>query len=1037
MTLTETFIRRPVATTLVMTTFLLFGIISYVLLPTADLPEVSYPTIQVTANLPGASPETMASSVATPLEKEFSDINGLVFMNSNSFQGTTTVNLQFSLDRSIDAAAQDVQAAVNNAILPSEMPQQPSITKTNAAEQPILYLALFSDMLPLIEVNRYAETFLARRISMVDGVSQVLIYGEKLYSARVQVDPKALATRKIGLDKVVSAVSAANVNTPAGLVENAHEALTLQPQGQLMKAAFYNPVIVAYQNDRPVRIQDLGQAVDGVDWKRGGAWWKGRPAIVLAIKRQPGANTIKTVGLILDLLPVARQQIPPSVELETIYDQSVSIRESVADVQFTLAMAVALVVLVVLLFLKNLSATIITSLAVPLSMIATFVVLYKLRYSLDNLSLMALTLAVGFVVDDAIVMLENIFRHMEMGKSRLQAALDGAREIGFTIISMTLSLAVVFLPVVLMSGMVGRILNEFAITITMAILVSGVVSLSLTPMLASRFLKEARKPGAAAGGEDLEEKAAHEGGFIWRPLVWLYHGLLRFCLRHRLLTMTVFFALLYGTYHLFMVVPTGFIPSEDRGMIFGMTLADEGISYEAMAQHTNAVAAVISEEPDVEGVMSIVGAGMSAINSSIIFAKMTPTKERKTSPEDLIQRLRPKTYLVPGLLTFLQNPPPIELSAQHTNAPYQYTLQSPETEELYASSQQFLERMRELREVIDANSDLMNNSPQLVVDIDRDRASALGITASQLEDALYSSFADRQVCYIYASEDTYKVKVELLPEYQREAGDVHWIYLPSRKGDMVPMGQVGLLRRQLGPLQINHVGQLPSVSLSFNIAPGFTLGEATKAVHQLAQEVLPPTVTGSFKGQAEEFENSMSSLYLLIVLALAVIYIILGILYESFIHPITILAGLPSAAFGALLTLYFFGAELNLYGMVGILMLIGIVKKNAIMMIDFALEAEREQHLSPREAIYQGAVVRFRPIMMTTVAAFAGILPIALGLGAGGDSRQPLGLAVCGGLVVSQVVTLLMTPVIYTYFDQLQSWLGRKGKKGATPEAAA
>ncbi len=591
-----------------------------------------------------------------------------------------------------------------------------------------------------------------------------------------------------------------------------------------------------------------------MDWKRGGAWWKGRPAIVLAIKRQPGANTIKTVGLILDLLPVARQQIPPSVELETIYDQSVSIRESVADVQFTLAMAVALVVLVVLLFLKNLSATIITSLAVPLSLIATFVVLYKLRYSLDNLSLMALTLAVGFVVDDAIVMLENIFRHMEMGKSRLQAALDGAREIGFTIISMTLSLAVVFLPVVLMSGMVGRILNEFAITITMAILVSGVVSLSLTPMLASRFLKEARKPGAAAGGEDLEEKAAHEGGFIWRPLVWLYHGLLRFCLRHRLLTMTVFFALLYGTYHLFMVVPTGFIPSEDRGMIFGMTLADEGISYEAMAQHTNAVAAVISEEPDVEGVMSIVGAGMSAINSSIIFAKMTPTKERQTSPEDLIQRLRPKTYLVPGLLTFLRTRAHRTIG-QLTTSRTSTNPAAPETESTMLS-QQFLERCGAAR-FIDANSDQMTTA-QWVVDKDRDRPRP-GHHRSQLETPSTPASRDRRCATSMPTEDTYQSRWNTcrVPTGSR---DVHKELPATRKGDMVPMGQVGLLRRQLGPLQINHVGQLPSVSLSFNIAPGFTLGEATKAVHQLAQEVLPPTVTGSFKGQAEEFENSMSSL---------------------------------------------------------------------------------------------------------------------------------------------------------------------------------
>lgn len=1026
MNFTETFIRRPVMTTLVMISLLLFGVIGYFFLPTSDLPSVNYPTIQVTASLPGASPETMASAVATPLEKEFSDINGLTFMNSTNFMGNTTINLQFSLDRNIDAAAQDVQSAISKAILPSEMPNPPTYKKTNAAEQPILYLALTSKVLPMTDVNYYAETFLSRRVSMVSGVSQVLVYGEQLYAARVQMDPKALATRGISLDKVVDAVSAANVNLPSGLVENSDQSYTLKPQGQLMRAKFYNPVIIDYKQDRPVRVQDLGLAVDGVDWKRGGCWWKGEKAIVLAVKRQPDANTIAVVDAISKVLPSARKQIPPSIDIAVMYDQSVSIRESVHDVKFTLLLAVALVILVVFLFLKNFSATLITSLAVPLSLIATFAVMYELNFSLDNLSLMALTLAVGFVVDDAIVMLENIFRHMEMGKSRLQAAMDGAKEIGFTIISMTLSLSVVFLPIIFMSGMVGRILYEFAITITMAILVSGFVSLSLTPMMASRYLKEIKR-------KDKQGKP-QEGGPLWRGMVVLYEWSLKLCLKHRVLTMVAFFALLAGTAHYFMIIPKGFIPSEDRGYIFGMTLAGEGISFEGMSQKSNALAAIIAQDPAVEGVMPVVGANMAAMNSSILFVLLKERDLRTAGPDQVIARLRPKLFMIPGIMAFLQNPPPIELSVQQTKAPYQYTLQSPETEVLYDSSFKLLQKMKALPEIIDVNSDLMISSPQLSVDIDRDRSSTLGITAQQIENALYSSFADRRVSYIYASDNTYKVIVELLPEYQRNVDDLSWLYLTSRKGTMVPLGEIVDFKKILGPLQINHVGQLPSVTMSFNTRPGVALGDATTAVQKIAAEVLPATVTGSFKGQAEEFEKSMTSLYWLLLLALAVIYLILGILYESFIHPITILAGLPSAALGALITLHIFGAELNLYAFVGIIMLVGIVKKNAIMMIDFALEAERKEGKAPLDAIYEGALVRFRPIMMTTVAAFVGILPIAIGFGAGGEARQPLGLAVCGGLVVSQAVTLLITPVIYTYFDELQNWLGRKKKTAPQTE---
>ncbi|MEW5914196.1 MAG: efflux RND transporter permease subunit [Thermodesulfobacteriota bacterium] len=1021
MQFTETFIRRPVMTTLVMISLLLFGVIGYILLPTSDLPPVDYPTIQVRAYLPGANPETMASAVATPLEKQFSDIQGLTFMNSTNFQGNTNINLQFDLSRNVDAAAQDVQAAIAATVLPSAMPNQPTYRKVNAAQQPVLYLVMSSDFLPMTEVTYYAETFLSRRISTVQGVSQVIVYGEKLYAARVQLDPKALATRGIGIGQVAAAVSAANQNQAAGLVEDEHQALTLEPQGQLMRAKLFNPVIVSYQAGGPVRIADLGRAIDGVEWKRGGAWWKGKPSIILAIKRQPGANTVQVVESILHLLPTARQQIPPAVDLEVMYDQSITIKESVSDVKFTLMLAVALVVLVVFLFLKNLSATVITSLAVPLSLIATFAVMYACKFNLDTISLMALTLAVGFVVDDAIVMLENIFRHLEMGKTRLQAALDGAREIGFTIISMTLSLAVVFLPVVFMSGMVGRILNEFAVTITMAILVSGLVSLTLTPMLASRFLRETK---GDAGGDPL-----NEGGRLWRGLMAVYNTMLRWCLHHRLITIIISLVLLLGTVQLFRVIPKGFIPSEDQDYLIAFTLASEGISFKAMERHTNALAAIMAGDPAVEGVMPVVGVTyFGAMNNSVLIIKLKNRDKRTASADQVMNRLRPQLFSVPGIMCFLQNPPAIQLSVQQTNAPYQFTLQSAETEVLYKVSQQLLAKLQGLPQIRDVNSDLMINSPQLSIVMDRDRASTLGITAADIEDYLYSAFADRQISYIYASSDTYKVILELLPQYQRQATDLSSLYLATKAGKMVPLTEVASLERVLGPLQVNHVGQLPAVTISFNISPGVSLGTATDAVRRTAAEILPPTVNGSFRGQAEEFEKSMTSLYLLLALALAVIYLLLGVLYESFIHPITVLAGLPSAALGALLTLWLFGQEMNLYAMVGIIMLIGIVKKNAIMMIDFALEAERSKGLSTAESIYQGALIRCRPIMMTSVAAFAGILPIAIGVGAGGGARQGLGLAVCGGLVVSQLVTLLITPVIYTYLDQLQSWLGRRKK---------
>jgi len=1020
---TELFIRRPVMTTLVSVGMLLFGILGYFSLPTSDLPAVDYPTIQVAANLPGASPETMASAVATPLEREFTDISGLDSMSSTSVLGQTTITLQFKLDRSVDAAAQDVQAAISKAVLPSNLPQPPTYSKVNAADQPVLYLSLSSASLPLTTVDGYAETFVSRRISMVDGVAQVLIYGQQKYAVRARLDPRLLASRGIGLDQIDDAISAQNVDLPTGTLEGEHKALTLSAKGQLMKARLYEPLIVAYRQGMPVRLGELGEVVDGVEQDKMAAWWRGDRAIVLAVKRQPGANTITVVDSVRALFPEIRGQIPAAIKLDVLYDQSQSIRESVADMKFTLLLAVALVVMVVFMFLRNISATVITSLAVPMSLVTTFTVMWALGFSLDNISLMALTLSVGFVVDDAIVMLENVVRHMDMGKPPFRATLDGAREIGFTIISMTLSLAVVFLPMAFMAGMVGRLLYEFAVTISAAILLSGFVSLSLTPMLASRFLREKKGQAAlpsAAGAQAVCAAPAAKG-----LLECHYERALHFALRHRPATMLVFGLMLALTAWLFVAMPKGFIPSEDRGMFVAYNLADQGISFKGMSDHMLAVNRIISNDPAVEGAMPVVG-GMGAMNSGVIFVLLKSSSQRKDSPEEVIARLWPQVAQVPGIMTFMMNPPSIQVGAESGKAAYQYTLQAIETDTLYPAAQKFTQAMQGMESLRDVSSDLMVNDPQLSIQIDRDKAATLGVSAQAIEEALYSSYASREVSRINAPTDQYKVILELLPRFQTKASDLSWVYVRSEPGKMVPLDVVTRREPRLGPLQINHSGQLPAVTISFNLAPGVSLSAATQEVGKLAQRMLPVTVSGRFTGTAQEFEKSMTSLAWLLVLALAVIYLILGILYESFIHPVTILAGLPSAALGALVTLLVFGEELDLYAFVGIMMLIGIVKKNAIMMIDFALEAERKEGKSPEEAIVEGALIRFRPIMMTTIAAFAGILPIAIGFGAGGAARRALGLAVCGGLVVSQLVTLLITPVIYTYFDELQNWLGRR-----------
>ena len=1019
MNLSAPFIGRPVMTTLIMAGILIFGMIAYRTLPVSDLPNVDYPVIVVSAALPGANPETMASAVATPLEKQFSTIPGITSMTSASRSGLTQITLQFDLNRNIDAAAQDVQAAIALAErqLPPSMPSPPSYRKVNPALQPILYIGLTSKTMPLYELDDYAEGILAQQISMIEGVAQVQVNGSQQYAVRIQVDPNRLASYGIGIDEVRTAVAAANANEPTGILDGTTKAFTVQASGQLRNADQFKQVIVAYRGGRPIRLEELGLVLDSVANDKTAAWFNNERGIILGVQRQPGSNTVAVADAVKAILPKFKESLPASVDMDIIFDLSQEIRASVHDVKVTLFIAIALVVLVIFVFLRNASATIIPSLALPMSVIGTFAVMARFHFTLDILSLMALTLSMGFVVDDAIVMLENIVRHMEAGEKPLEAAYKGSREISFTILSMTLALVAVFIPVLFMGGLVGRLFHEFAITITAAILISGFVSLTLTPMLSSRFL---RPPS-----ELLKSKFYRVSEQAFQRMLKAYERGLTWSTTHKRITMAYSALVLVLTVLLFMKMPKTFFPSEDTGRIFAFTRAEEGISFAAMSEHQEAAAAVAAADPNVEAFLSGVG-GFFASNQGILLMRLTPKPKRKLDPDRVIAEMRPKFGQIPGLDVYLQNLPPISLGSSFGQSQFQFALQAINTDRLYKTAGDMIEKIRGVRGLLDVTSDLLIHNPQVDVTIDRDMASSLGVTADQIESALAAAYGSVQISTIYAPNNTYDVILELLPEYQLEPADLSALYIRSSQGILVPLSAVARINETVGPASINHIGQIPSVTISFDLEPGVALGTAVADVQKLAKANVPPDVTPSFQGTAQVFQSSSVGLAFLLAAAIAVIYLVLGILYESFIHPITILSALPFAGFGGLLTLLIFHYQLSIYAYVGIIMLVGLVKKNGIMMIDFALVAQRDQKKTPEEAIHQACMIRFRPIMMTSMAALMGTLPIAIGFGAGADARRPLGLAVVGGLVFSQFLTLFVTPVFYLYMDRVQHLFRRR-----------
>ena len=1020
MNISEVFIRRPIATSLLMAGIALFGVVAYRGLAVSDLPSVDFPTIQVQVGLPGADPTTMASSVATPLERQFTSIAGLDSMTSTSSTGNTQISLTFDLDRDIDGAAVDVQTAISEAtpLLPAGLPAPPSFKKANPADQPIMFLALTSATRPLWELDEYAETLVAQRLSMVSGVAQVQVWGSMKYAVHVQVDPDKLNAKQLGLNEIDTALNGWNVNTPVGTLYGAHTAYNIQANGQLMHAKDYRPMVVAWRNGAPIRLDEVANVIDSVENDKAASWVDTAKtverAVNLGIMRQAGSNTIQIIDEIRRVIPTLQTHLPPSVTLTIRGDRATGIRQAFHDIQFTMAITLGLVIAVIFLFLRNASATLIPSMALPFSILGTFTVMYLLNYSLDNISMMALILCIGFVVDDAIVMLENIVRHMEKGETAFEAALRGSREIGFTIVSMTISLGAVFIPVLFMGGILGRLFKEFAVTLCTAIFISGLVSITLTPMLCSRFLKDPRQQRPSWFNRTME-------GFFNRLLNG-YKRSLRVVLKHHYVMAAVFFILIGATIYLFGAVSKGFMPDDDNDSMMVTLEAAQGTSYYKMVDYVTQVANIMRRDPNIDSFMS----NADTTNTPRFWVQLKPRKMRALSVTQVISELRPKVSGFPGIKVFLVAPPSLRFGGHQTKSAYDFTLQGPDTAELYTQAQKLEREIAKLPGLVDVTTDLQVKNPQVNLEIDRDRAAALGLDANSIESALYSAFGPRWSSTIYAPTNQYKVLLEVSPKYQEFSDYLSKLFFKAPGGQLIPLSNFSKMREGASAQSINHSGQFPSVTVSFNAKPGVALGDAVNMVQETARRVLPANMNANFEGTAQAFQSSLKNLTLLLIIAVLVVYIVLGVLYESYIHPLTILSGLPSAGVGALLTLMIFHVDLNLYSFVGLMMLIGIVKKNAIMQIDFALEAERKEGKTPLEAIYEGCLIRFRPIMMTTMAALLGALPVALGYGAGGDSRRPLGLAVVGGLIFSQLITLYLTPVVYTYMASVLEWMRRR-----------
>jgi hydrophobe/amphiphile efflux-1 (HAE1) family protein len=1028
MNLSAPFITRPIATALLMAAVLIVGSIAYVLLPVAPLPQVDFPTIQVTAQFPGTSPETMASSVAAPLERQFAQISGVSQLTSVSGIGTTSISIQFELSRNIDAAGQDVQAAINAAAgqLPKNLPSPPTYKKTNPSDAPVMVLALSSATLPLTTVNNYADNVVAQQLAQVDGVALVQIAGAQKPAVRVEANPVALAGRGLSLEDVRAALVAATLNAPKGTLNGPRQSYTIENNDQLMSAGLYRPVIVAWRNGSPVRIDDVAEVIDGSEESRAAGSYNGQPSIILIIQRQPGVNIIDTVEHIKAALPRIQASIPPAIDIAVVTDRTQTIRASVSDVELTLILTVGLVVMVIFLFLRSLWATVIPSVTVPLSLIGTFAVMWGLGYSLDNLSLMGLTIATGFVVDDAIVMVENVTRYLEKGDPPVKAALKGAREIGFTIVSMSISLIAVFIPVLLMGGLIGRLFREFAVTVSAAILVSTVVSLTLTPMMCAQLLRD--------GGRERQGRLYAASERLFAGMLAAYEMGLRWVLRHRRITLAVTVMTIAFTFYLYVVIPKGFFPQQDTGFIVGVSEAAQDISFPAMLERQTRLIDIVRADPGVDGVMSAVGAGgiNSTVNNGRIFINLKPREERDASASAIIDRLRPKLAQVQGIALFMQAAQDINVGARFSRTQYQFTLQDADLDELDHWAPILLKALQGLPLLRDVATDQQIAGPTLRLEINRDAASRLGVATQAIDDTLYDAFGQRKITQFFTQQNNYWVVLEVDPRFALDPNALDLIYVPSTGGRQVPLSAVVERKRTVRALSVSHQGQFPAITLSFNLASGVALGQAVEAINQVKRRLnVPETLLTTFQGNAQAFQDSLKTQPLLILAALVAIYIVLGVLYESLVHPITILSTIPSAGVGALLMLMASGYELSVVALIGIILLIGIVKKNAIMMIDFALNAERSEGLTAEESIYQAALLRFRPIMMTTFAALLGALPLALGHGTGAEIRQPLGYAIIGGLLVSQFLTLYTTPVVYLALDRL-----RRRRAGARPGEA-